>query len=372
MPSRRFVTYTIIEEVLETAFQNRSPLDIFGLYEAMKEIPLASLPTPYSSDPPWGLLSDADFALRMNAVPIPLQKPQMHPAKAAHPQVSEHSIFSSRPDSFHMMIHRQYNFLHELEHMHDYVEVYYVIQGRCTLHIAGKSLSLVPGDFIFIAPGAGHSLESNEKVNFILDLSVRGSSFESLFLKQLSFDTVLSAFFRKIIYDKAELNYILFHTHEDPGVKHAIKNIAMETSLKDPFNEIVYTSWTNIIFSILLRRYHADVETDPLLLNTDFSRILAYISDHYDTVTLDDLSDAFNYSKPHLCNLIKSYTGRTFTSLVNQQKLYKAEILLTSTDFPMQEIAEIIGFTSVDYFIRLFKRTHDMTPGQYRKTHQCA
>ena len=269
-----------------------------------------------------------------------------------------------------MMIHRQYNFLLERLHMHDFIEVYFVICGNCVLHIGEKSIALRPGDFIFIAPGAAHCLESNKKDNLVLDLSVRGSSFESLFLKQLSYDTVLSAFFRKILYDKVQLNYILFHTHEDPGIKHAIKNIAMETAVIDPFNEIVYTSWTNIIFSILLRRYYADVETDPLLLGSDFSHILVYITDHYDTVTLDELSAVFNYSKPHICNLIKSHTGHTLTSLVNQQKLNKAEVLLTSTGFSMEEITEIIGFTSVDYFIRLFSKTYGMTPGRYRKAQQ--
>lgn len=340
------------------------------LYHALKDSASGHpLPAP-KAEIPWGYCTDLNFQDRVDSIPIVLQEPEIEHRSGQGQMIREHAAFGIRQDYYDMVIHRQYNFLLEREHAHDYVEVYYVFAGSCRVFFSGRAVQLNTGDMIFIAPSAVHRLESFDKENFILDLSVRGTSFESLFLKQLSYDSLLSAFFRRIIYDKASLNYILFHTHGSPVIKEALKNITMESAIKDTYNEIVCTSWTNIIFSVLLRKYYEDVETDPPLENNDFTRLLAYITDHYDTVTLDELAAQFNYSKSHICNLIKSNTGRTLTALVNAQKLTKAETLLETTDYSIEEITEMIGFTSSDYFTRLFHRNYGVTPGKFRRIRQ--
>ena len=45
-------------------------------------------------------------------------------------------------------------------------------------------------------------------------------------------------------------------------------------------------------------------------------------------------------------------------------------MLLETTDYSMEEITEMIGFTSADYFIRLFHRTYGVTPGKFRRMRQ--
>ena len=366
----QYVTYRQIEDILERSFLEHRPLDILSLYPLLQDCASGHpLPLP-PANPAWGSCSDEDFREKMDAIPLVLQEPVITKGKNTVGHISEQIAFGIQSNYFNLMMHRQYNFLLEQDHAHDYIEMYYVFSGACSIHVGGQAVQLQKGDYIILAPGCSHHIDSHRKENFILDLSVRGSSFENLFRQQLSYTSVLSSFYRKIIYDHADLNYILFHTRGDEEIKMALKNIAMETNLHDTYNEILYISWANIIFSLLLRKYYEDVETDPPLENNDFSRVLKYISDHYDTVTLDDLSERFHYSKPHICNMIKENTGRTLTALVNAQKLTHAEMLLETTDFSMEEIAELIGFSSVDYFIRLFHRTYGITPGKFRKSRQ--
>lgn len=368
MAEYKYTTYREIEQVLESSYLQHKPLTVISLYETMKDS-ASRRPLPFPlAEPAWGSCSDAEFQERMDTMPLLLQSPAVAYGKGGSRYVLEDAAFGIQQGFYSLMMHRQYNFLLEKEHSHDYVEIYYVFSGNCRIFFGGKELLLQPGDMIFIAPRSAHYFESFHKETFVLDLSCRGTTFERLFLQQLSYDSVLSSFFRKIIYDKADLNYILFHTEGDQDIKSALKNIAMETCLRDTYNEILYTSYANIIFSILLRKYYERVETDPPLENNDFARILKYISVHYDTVTLDELSDRFNYSKSHICNLIKTNTGRTLSALVNAQKLTKAENLLETTDYSIEEITEMIGFGSSDYFTRLFHKTYGMTPGKYRKS----
>lgn len=367
MSDYRYVTYSQIEVILEKYYRKRNPIDIQHLYGILKDS-ASGHPAPVPGrDRTWGLMSDEEFMAAMSSIPLLLVEPVTDSDQDNAHKVKEDTVFGVKAEYYNMMVHRQYNFLKEIEHSHDYIEVYYVFTGSCRVNFRSGPVTLREGDFLIIAPNAHHTVESNRKENFIIDMSVRGSSFEGLFAKQLSYDSVLSSFFRKVIYDKADLRYILFHTNGDEAIKSALKNIAMETTLHDTYNEIVYTSLTNIIFSILLRRCYEDFETDQPLEANDFARVLKYISDHYDTVTLDELASRFNYSKPHVCNLIKTNTGRTLTALVNAQKLTKAENLLLTTDFSIEEITSMIGFSSADHFTRLFRKTYGITPGKFRK-----
>lgn len=366
MADKKYVTYEQAEDLLKDAYMKGRPLDIKQLYDALLESPYGyGMPAEADTDL-WGIISDDEFREKMSRARFLLVDPTSVPAEE-HLRVTEDSLFSVHEDYHEVMMHRQYNYLLEHAHSHDYIEVYYVMQGSCVVHFEGRSIELRGGDMLFIAAHATHYLESDSGDSFILDLSVRSSGFEKLFMKQLALDSILSSFFRNIIYGTPGLKYILFHTHGDERIKIALKNIAMETFSADPFNEITLSSWANIIFSILIRNYYEDVETDPPIDRDDFSRILRYVTDHYDTVTLDELSEKFSYSKPHICNLIKTNTGRTLTDLINAQKLAKAELLLKNTDCSIEEIASRIGFTSADYFTRLFKKNYGTTPGRFRK-----
>lgn len=368
MAEIRYVTYEMIETILKEAYSRGTPLDVLSLYPHLLAA-ASGRPTPVPGyDPPWGSLSDADFREIMNTLPILLQEPVVSEGKKKGVQVSEEAAFAVQQGYYHLMTHRQYNYLLEGEHAHDYIEIYFLFSGTCRIAFSDKTVTLNAGDMIFLAPHSRHRLESNRSENFILDLSVRGTGFEELFRQQLANDSVLSSFFRKIIFENADLRYLLFHTGEDAAIRGILKQIAMETNLRDTYNEILYTSWANILFSTLLRSYYETVETDPPLENSDFTRVLKYISDHYADVTLDDLTRRFHYSKPHLCNLIKANTGRTLTALVNAQKLTKAETLLLTTDYSVEEIAERIGFAGADYFTRLFRKHYGVTPGKFRRS----
>ncbi|MNV94816.1 HTH-type transcriptional regulator YesS [compost metagenome] len=49
-----------------------------------------------------------------------------------------------------------------------------------------------------------------------------------------------------------------------------------------------------------------------------------------------------------------------------QLRIDKAKELLTGTNLKIHDIAEQVGYQP-SYFIRLFKKMEDMTPGQYRE-----
>ena len=68
-------------------------------------------------------------------------------------------------------------------------------------------------------------------------------------------------------------------------------------------------------------------------------RLLRYIEDHSDTVTLKALSDRFFYQPGYLSALIKRKFGKSFTALLSDQRMKKGGILLKNTSLSVEEIA---------------------------------
>ncbi len=95
--------------------------------------------------------------------------------------------------------------------------------------------------------------------------------------------------------------------------------------------------------------------------------IMNYVRNHYKDVTLDDLSDNFNLSKPYLSKYIKENAGITFQEAVKKARMKKARAMLKESNQTVESIAAYVGYENVEHFNRLFKKSYGMTPIQFRR-----
>lgn len=91
-----------------------------------------------------------------------------------------------------------------------------------------------------------------------------------------------------------------------------------------------------------------------------------YINTNYLNVTLDDLSEKFFLSKPYLSKYIKEKSGITFGEMVKNVRMKKAKTLLKSSSMTVENVASAVGYQNVEHFNRIFKKTYQMTPVQFR------
>ncbi len=96
--------------------------------------------------------------------------------------------------------------------------------------------------------------------------------------------------------------------------------------------------------------------------------IISFIQKNYTVVTLESLSEYFHLSKPYLSKYIKERAGVTFQEVVKEERMKKAKNLLKETDMTVESISATVGYENVEHFIRLFKRSFELTPVQYRKS----
>lgn len=98
-------------------------------------------------------------------------------------------------------------------------------------------------------------------------------------------------------------------------------------------------------------------------------RVIRYLEERpAETLRLDELSSAFFLSAPRLQSLFKKHTGLTIKQYAIRLKIRQAKIYIREERFNHTEISRMLGFTSVHYFSRFFKKEAGMSPSEYARS----
>jgi AraC-like DNA-binding protein len=127
------------------------------------------------------------------------------------------------------------------------------------------------------------------------------------------------------------------------------------------------------LLALTLRRWEADLlrlATSQAQLTSRrdaMTRVIRFVRDHLaEEVALTDAAAAAFLSPNYLAHLIKKETGKTFTEIVTERRLERAQELLMSTAARISDIARQCGFADEAYFTRRFRQWHGMSPRQWR------
>lgn len=99
------------------------------------------------------------------------------------------------------------------------------------------------------------------------------------------------------------------------------------------------------------------------------SSVLEYIRANYGNANLSNESIAkyFDYHPNYLNRVLKMTTGKSLHKCIIEYRVEKAKSKLTSDKLEIATIAELCGFTSASYFIKVFRAECGITPTAYRR-----
>lgn len=169
-----------------------------------------------------------------------------------------------------------------------------------------------------------------------------------------------------------------------------------------------YANFVNDIFKQIYNEYHSK-NKDKFLFIQNYTQLLLLITKrHFDNLICDDISNQDNratdillvsrfqslvetmlshedsYSEirqpsfyanklsvhpNHLNAVVKRITGKTATSIIQNQCIITAKSLLRQTNLSVKEIAYRLRFTEPTHFNSYFKKVTHFTPQQYREKH---
>ena len=101
------------------------------------------------------------------------------------------------------------------------------------------------------------------------------------------------------------------------------------------------------------------------------SRINAVCRKIYDNMkkppSVEELAADCCVSQSRFVHLFKEVTGKSVTDFVTSIRVERAKELLVSTDLPVREISEMVGYDDQNYFSRRFLKAVGISPRDYRK-----
>jgi AraC-like DNA-binding protein len=98
---------------------------------------------------------------------------------------------------------------------------------------------------------------------------------------------------------------------------------------------------------------------------------ISYMKEHLDKpLRAATLANVAKMSLPHYFVTFKRCTGSTPIDYFIRLRMERARELLATTSCSVKEIAGVLGYDDPLYFSRVFKAVNQITPTQYRVTHQ--
>lgn len=84
-------------------------------------------------------------------------------------------------------------------------------------------------------------------------------------------------------------------------------------------------------------------------------------------VTVEEAADYFGFNPDYFRRIFKKRFGASFSDFYKRLMMDYAKLLLSSGHYKVGEVSELLGFSSSDYFTRVFKKITGHLPSEYRK-----
>lgn len=256
-------------------------------------------------------------------------------------------------------------FVHFPEHSHDYVEVIYMCKGNTTHIINGTTITLKEGELLFLTQNAKQEIlpasENDIAVNFIILPIFFEKAMQMIGHEQ----TPLHKFIIDILSGSDTSSaYMHFEVSDILPIQNLVENLIWTLIYGTPNKRNINQSTMGLLLLHLLNHTDRVVgeRDDKIVLS-----VLQYIEKNYKEGSLTELAELLHYDFTWLSREIKIRTGKTYTELVQEKRLYQAKFLLKSTGMNIADVANETGYDNISYFHRLFKTQFGMSPRKYRE-----
>ena len=243
-------------------------------------------------------------------------------------------------------------------HYHDEIELLTVERGMMLITVYDRQYFVRAGETAFINARVPHSTLMVEE----------GETGLLQFRERDFIDYELTKITKYSVRFQSQLSYPVA-VFSDSEIFSLMQDMYHECREQDVSYEIYMKSYIYKLLGTLYRRgVLSDAET--LYNKKEVQKILpvlSYVNANYaENLTLEEVSAKLGFDHSYFCRVFKSATGATFTEYLNYVRICKAEHMLHHSDDSIIAISEAVGFSSVSYFNRVFKKYRNCSPRAFR------
>ncbi|MEY8357037.1 AraC family transcriptional regulator [Lachnospiraceae bacterium 54-53] len=279
----------------------------------------------------------------------------------------EKTIFSESMEGIVIdRVVRDQEYTMTMKHFHDTYELYFLLEGERYYFIEKETYHVKTGDVVLVNRQQVHktSQAGSRRHDRIL-LQLNGRTLEP-WLKSIGLNSLEKTF--GDYYGVARLS-----GKEWEEMKGLLLGIREELNHPGERYEVMVRLKLSQILLMVYRSRKKAVLKDVLptvqtAKHGKVHEVAEYLTCHCETgESLEELAERFFISRSYLSRIFREVTGFSVNEYRNLARVRKARELLANSRYSITEISEILGFDSVTYFERVFKKHGGVRPLTYRK-----
>ncbi|WP_405175309.1 AraC family transcriptional regulator [Paenibacillus sp. FSL H8-0261] len=256
-------------------------------------------------------------------------------------------------------------------HIHQYIELIYVYQGKCTVVMQNGEINMHEGGVIIIDKQTPHTLKGISNSDIVIDIKLKHDYLNSGFLSRFTQKSTISQLLIDSLIDSRRANnYLHFPLENGSKIVEIMQNIMCEYFDRDFCSTDMIDSYLFIFFTELIRNSNTKTSIEAGNISQKDSIVidfLRYIEKNHRDCTLTKMAAHYKYHPNYISAMLKRATGKSFKELLQIERLNKAVIYLSNSELPIPDIAEEVGYSSVSFFFKKFKEVYSQTPNKFRE-----
>lgn len=248
---------------------------------------------------------------------------------------------------------------------HDFWEFLYVDKGRLTVQAGDTEHLLEKGQIIFHRPGEFHALRAcGVAPNLVVVSFVCNSSHMQFFERKIvSLDNTQRALLAQVI---KEAEAAFSNPMDDPTTMQLIRR---ETT---PFGaeQLIVTNLEQLLISLIRNAATPPKKQSSVTRTQGQNEFMEGITSYMEAniarrLTLTDVCRDNLVGRSYLQKFFREHTGGGAMEYFGKLKIETAKEYIRNRSHNFTEISSLLGYNSIHYFSRHFKKVTGMTPTEY-------
>lgn len=257
-------------------------------------------------------------------------------------------------------------------HMHEFVELIFVVEGSCEHRIDEVVYEAEAGDLLFVNYGQTHAFSARTaEMQYYNLLYVPEFFSEELINSENIYDIFEISLFRE--FSEGEISpsqLVRFRGPEYLEIKKMIEDMYVEFREKRLGYRSVLNGYSRVLLSKILRKLKgagADSVTQSYM-NHLITECLAYIDARcFEKVTLKEIAEHTFYNPSYLSRIFREQCGISLSEYIKDRRIREAARLLSENHLSNEEVMHRVGYSDKKQFYKNFRDIYQVTPSEYRK-----
>ncbi|MPW24536.1 helix-turn-helix domain-containing protein [Alkalibaculum sp. M08DMB] len=266
----------------------------------------------------------------------------------------------------------------EFKHVHNSLEIYYPIEGNLKIDVSDSQINIPAGQLLLLAPGTWHGTVYEPDVKrkyfiMIFDIIESISTCDDNIWSELEISELQKVLTNVktnqyyIIDDKYNCHTIIDQINNEL----IIRSFGWQSILRSLYLKFIILTFRNLMPTSEHSKSRVEFPSNVNLA----IEITKYMHKNYNSnITLRDVANAMYVSPRHINRVFEACFGTTFSRTLSIFRLNYAKDYLYNTNYSVEKIANLVGFSASRTLLRLFREVEGMTTTQYRdnirKSHQ--